>query len=307
MLGAVGALFLAVLGVLSPVGPGTPARAAVTVTLSFSAHQDDDLLFMNPDIASDIKAGYEVWVTYLTAGELLCTQSTLGHCGMSYADTRVQGERAAYSNMAGVANNWQFQLMYFGGHPVAVNNLVGTRVHLIFTFIHAASGWDQCGDLYRLINTPGFSAAPIDGRPAYTRSGFTGMLRGIIDYVRPAYIRGQSSIGHRDADPDNIDHTAGAILLAEADLDGAGNTYLRRDEYTGYQIRQLPDNVAPYWTSVKTSAWDAYWPNDWNLYNFTPPGVRPWGNVMARQYLPPGRIFYPGTHWIPPGDFTNRC
>ncbi|GAA3042625.1 PIG-L family deacetylase [Actinokineospora globicatena] len=291
--------------VLTALAMSVPASATTTATLSFVAHQDDDLLFMNPDIAADIKAGREVWVTYLTAGELPCTPEFAGHCGMDYADTRIQGERAAYSTMAGVANDWQFEQMTFGGHPVAVNHLVGTQVHLVFTFIHAAAGpADNCGDLYRLITVPGFVAHPIDGRPGYTRAAFTGMLDAIIDHVDPDHIRTQSSVGHREPDPDNIDHVTGAILVAEADVDAAGTTRVRRDEYTGYQIRQLPDNVSPYWATAKRAAWDAYWPHDWNLYRGVTPGHRPWDNVMAKQYHPAGRVFTPGIPWIPPADVT---
>lgn len=27
-----------------------------------------------------------------------------------------------------------------------------------------------------------------------------------------------------------------------------------------------------------------------------------WENVMQKQYRPEGRIFWPGTPWVPPGD-----
>ncbi|WP_410647655.1 PIG-L family deacetylase [Amycolatopsis sp. cmx-4-54] len=286
------------------VAAHSPAASADdnTTTLSFSAHQDDDLLFMNPDIASDVQAGYNVWVTYLTAGELPCESHH--PCGMDYADTRIQGERAAYAEAAGVPNAWTYEEMWFGGHPVAVNHLDGTNVHLVFTYIHAAAGpEDNCGDLYRMLHDDSYSARPIDRRPAYTKDTFVGMLRSIIDYVKPDYMRTQSTVGHRerrgDGIADNVDHVAGAILAADADVDGAGNTLIRRDEYQGYIITDFPDNVGGYWRDRKQQIWNRYKPFDNQM------GPTTWDNVMGKQYRPQGRIFWPGTPWVPPGDFNN--
>src|SRR3546814_4418800 len=60
--------------------------------LAFVAHLDDDLLFMNPDIASNIEAGGCVQVVYLTA-------SDAGE-GEHYMLGRERGVRAAYAYMA---------------------------------------------------------------------------------------------------------------------------------------------------------------------------------------------------------------
>lgn len=295
---------LSAIGMLTVPAASTAAQAAATTTLTFVAHPDDDLLFMNPDIASDVQAGYNVWVTYLTAGELSCAKNPpYPSCGMTYADQRIQGERAAYARAARVPNSWTFQQLTFGGHPVAVNHLNGTNVHLVFTYIHAAADEDQCGDLYRMVKNASQVVRPIDGRPTYTQAAFITMLRGIIDHTNPAYIRTQSTIGHREPAPDteHIDHTAGALLVAAADVDGAGNTRIRRDEYTGYPIRNLPDNVWGYWRDEKQAIWNAYKPYDHQM------GPTSWDAVSGRQYLPSGRIFHPGVAWVPPGDFNPTC
>lgn len=272
--------------------------AQVTTTLTFSAHQDDDLLFMSPDVLSDVQAGYNVWVVYMTAGELPCGEG-FPACGMDYADMRIQGERAAYARAARMPNNWIYEPYYFNGHELATNRLAGTNVHLVFTFIHAAAGSDQCGDLARMVFSRNYVAQPIDGRPAYTGYSFVATLRAIIDWLRPDYIRTMSSLGHREPDPDNVDHVASAILAADADTISGNQTWIRRDEYQGYVIRQpsYPENVFGYWRDEKTAAWDAYWPHDPNIA----PGS--WYNVMGKQYLPVGRIFWPGTPWVRPPDF----
>lgn len=270
---------------------------ALTTTVSFSAHQDDDLLFMNPDIASDIQAGFTVWVVYLTAGDIPYRPGK-DYGGYAYADMRINGVRAAYARAAKRTNNWSFEQLTLGGHPVASNRLVGTNVRLVYTFIHAAAGpEDNCGDLWRMWHDPAFVAQPIDGRPSYTKSSFTGMLRGVLDATQPDYIRSQSTIGHREGD--NVDHTAGALFVADADVNADMTTRFRRDEYTGYAIQNMPDNVSGYWRTEKTAIWNKYWPFDPELNSSS------WQNVMGKEYRPTGRIFQPGSPWVPPGDFTT--
>jgi LmbE family N-acetylglucosaminyl deacetylase len=279
----------------------TPSvSASPTTTLTFVAHQDDDLLFMNPDVASDIQAGYNVWVVYLTAGDIPYREGN-NYGGMEYVDMRIQGVRAAYARTASVPNNWTYQAMYFNGHEVATNVLNGTNVRLVFTFMHAAANpEDSCGDLFRMLHDPSFVANPIDGRAPYTYGSYVGMLRSIIQTANPNYMRTQSTIGHRDAIVDHVDHVAGAILAADADVDGQNNTWKPRYEYSGYVIQNFPENIFGYWRNEKTAIWDQYLPNDPELA----PGS--WSNLMGRQYIMSGRIFAAGVPWVPPGDF-NSC
>jgi LmbE family N-acetylglucosaminyl deacetylase len=82
---------LAVAAAAVLTGQTAQAVPATTSTISFVAHQDDDLLFMNPDIASDVQAGYNVWIVYLTAGQVQFRDE------MEYANQRIVGARAAYA------------------------------------------------------------------------------------------------------------------------------------------------------------------------------------------------------------------
>ncbi|MEV6710493.1 PIG-L family deacetylase [Lentzea sp. NPDC051208] len=282
----------------------THAQAMTRTTVSFVAHQDDDLLFMNPDIASDVEAGYNVWVVYLTAGEVHTRPA------FPYANQRIEGERAAYAETAGVADNWTYEEMWFNGHPVATNRLNGTNVRLVFMYIHGASGGcpdspdpsgDPYGDLYKMLTDSPYVARPIDGRPAYNRFSFIGTLHAIIGHANPDYIRSGSTIGHRDTPRrDHVDHVSAAILVAEANLvDGTRNTWKRRDEYTAYNSSSYPENVFGYWRQRKAEIWDQYWPHDPEL------GRDTHLYALSRQIRPEGRIFYPGTVWVPPGDFVT--
>ena len=269
----------------------------LTTTVTFCAHQDDDLLFMNPDVASDIQAGYDVWVVYLTAGDIPFRPNKL-YGGLEYSYLRLQGLRAAYARAAGVPSDWVHEELSLASRPVATNVLAGTNLRLVFTFIHAAAGpEDGCGDLWRMWHDPAFLAQPIDCRPAYDKATFIDLLRAILATAGPDYIRSQSTIGHRFGD--HVDHVSGALLVADADADAEGRTLIQRDEYTGYAIRGMPDNVFGYWRDEKAAIWNEYWPHDPELNGTA------WQEVMGREYSPQDRRFAPGAPWVPPGDFTT--
>src|SRR5689334_1581746 len=58
------------------------------------AHEDDTLLFMNPDMQASIRAGNPVETVFLTAGD--------AGLGVDYQLEREAGARAAYALLAGV-------------------------------------------------------------------------------------------------------------------------------------------------------------------------------------------------------------
>lgn len=75
------------------------------VRMQIVAHEDDDFLFMNPDIEDAIAAGYDSVTVYLTAGEtngaggVTCT-SDLETSRSEFARQRQLGVLAAYAKMA---------------------------------------------------------------------------------------------------------------------------------------------------------------------------------------------------------------
>ena len=77
--------------------PPTLAQCHGIKDLAFVAHLDDDLLFMNPDIASNVEAGGYVRLVYLTA-------SDAGE-GDGYMLGR-ERVRAAYAYMAHQPDEW---------------------------------------------------------------------------------------------------------------------------------------------------------------------------------------------------------
>ena len=77
------------------VTEGGDAGRCAARELRIVAHQDDELLFMNPDLLESLHAGHCVRTVYLTAGD--------AGKGVAYASTRDAGMRAVYAEMAGRA------------------------------------------------------------------------------------------------------------------------------------------------------------------------------------------------------------
>ena len=97
--------------------PGSRSGPAQGATLTIVAHEDDDLLFISPDVLHAIQAGSLVRTVFLTAGD----------DGMpaSYWMTREEGPLAAYALMAGAANSWTQSDAGVSGHPIPLYTLAG--------------------------------------------------------------------------------------------------------------------------------------------------------------------------------------
>ncbi|MFD8081299.1 hypothetical protein ACFV4F_06325 [Kitasatospora sp. NPDC059722] len=118
--------------------------------LQIVAHEDDDILFMNPDLARQYDAPSTT--VYLTSGE----QATTTESACLYAQHREEGARDAHATLAGVANDWAFDTLTLGnGKTVEVDTLRGTAnpVRLVFFRLYqsgdpGAAGETSLDDLY---------------------------------------------------------------------------------------------------------------------------------------------------------------
>src|SRR5262249_33560664 len=89
------------------------------------AHQDDDLLFLNPDVDQSIASGSTVFLVYLTAGD--------AGRGARYWTARERGARAAHARMAGVKDVWLPVRVPVAGRIVSIETLAERQsVHLVF-------------------------------------------------------------------------------------------------------------------------------------------------------------------------------
>lgn len=136
--------FRVLTGVLAFCSALTSVSAAKDVTLQISAHQDDDILFMNPDFRNS--AGLtSTTAIFVTAGE---AQGAPGQTREEFAASRQEGSRVAYASMYGATNSWTQSVCSFRGVYFEVDKLQGALdVNLVF--LHLPDGGDGID-----INTP---------------------------------------------------------------------------------------------------------------------------------------------------------
>src|SRR5262249_34843865 len=101
----------------------TGVALAPGADLAIVAHQDDDLLFMQPDLLEAIRRGDGVTTVYITAGN--------GTNGTSYSDRRYEGARDAYGAAAG-SNAWRCGFIDIVGHAAEHCRLEDRAVSLVF-------------------------------------------------------------------------------------------------------------------------------------------------------------------------------
>ena len=162
--------------------------------MNIVAHEDDDLLFMNPDLMHEIAAGYCVRSVYLTAGD--------AGQGEYYWLNREQGSEAAYDTMLGISLNtvWVERIVELSNHEfISVANPKGnTTLSLIFIHLpdgnlngqgFKSSGYESLAKLYSgsisTINS-------VDHQSYYTAAQLTAALSSLMIVYRATEINTQS-------------------------------------------------------------------------------------------------------------------
>lgn len=272
----------------APVPP--PAGCAAGKVLSFVAHPDDDLLFMNPDQDDAIRQGRCVHTVYLTAGDR-------GE-GLGYTLARERGIMAAYADMAGVADAWSTDGLVVGQHTLVRHTLrANPRVQLIMLRLPdpwLGEGWGSLTPLSRLESVPHARVRSYAPYPdTYTRGELVRLLADLIRQERPQAVRLMDpsitipyrSLCWRCAGHDHPDHIAGARLV-EAATTLAPGAY-SRTAYLNYPSQELQANLDAAQTNRKTRIYLRYAKDDPRT---CPPGTdcsRPLGPEAAwvgRQY-----------------------
>ncbi|MCB0872870.1 MAG: discoidin domain-containing protein [Thermoleophilia bacterium] len=233
------------------------ADCAVGSRMIILAHTDDDLVFLNPDVAKDIASGACVRTVYLTAGDEDRAQW--------YWGARERGIMAAYAQMAGVANAWSTSDAGIAGHPILVRTLVGApRISLAFMRMPdgiLGTGGTLYGNqsLKQLFNGDITQIDTVDGTTSYTAAQLRQTLTALMADRQPQVIRIQDYKGNY-LDPDHSDHLSAAFFS-----DQAQQNYATPHVTVGYKdnpTRDLPANVAGQELTTNLNAWGAYVPFD---------------------------------------------
>jgi uncharacterized repeat protein (TIGR01451 family) len=246
--------------------PGGPAQAASCsgTSLNVVAHQDDDLLFMSPDVLHEVQGGSRcvatVYVTAGDAGEL-----------PAYWQGRALGAQAAYAQMAGVANVWTESPLTIGSHPLAMYTLnADTKISLIFmrlpdgNYVYG-TGYPSTGNqsLQHLWQGTLSSIDAVNESTSYTRTDLIDTLTGLMSQFQPDLIRTQDSavgFGHGD----HTDHVASALFAVAAQDPSVYTTLHTVTSYIDYltspedRLPEYPQNVFGTDLAAKQAAFYAY-------------------------------------------------
>ncbi|MFI6582819.1 hypothetical protein [Embleya sp. NPDC050493] len=274
------------LGIQGLYAPNASAAPLTTHFVQIVAHEDDDLLFMNPDISGGIKAGVNTTTIYLTAGEADADDP------VAYARRRQAGVMAAYARMAGLTSDdpcardqagpsgcWtRIERSFTGGHLVeefTLNRWTGLR--LVFLDLPETP---RPVSLDQLESAPpnGVSAETLDmdGDPDnhtwpqyYTRPQLvTFITRLLTDY-------GATTVRAQDSAPDTLlatpaypkgdhqTHIAASRLTDEAVRDYGGiNNRVVLEHYRDYNIADMPRNLVDAELAEKADIFEEYRPHD---------------------------------------------
>jgi LmbE family N-acetylglucosaminyl deacetylase len=233
----------------------TPAEetGADLRTLNVVAHQDDDLLFMNPAVSDDIAAGRWVVTVFVTAGD--------AGRGSAYWRGREQGAMAAYAAMAGVPGKWAADTVNLAGHRIQRRSLAGTRVALLF--LRLADGHGNKArpseNLRSLWRGQIPTVRPLDSTDRYTRTGLVRTLTSLMDLLQPDDIRTLDFAGDY-GDGDHADHHTVGYFTYKAQ-----RQYLSEHStsgYLGYPAEFHPVNLSTEERDRKLAWFMAYAPFD---------------------------------------------
>jgi hypothetical protein len=126
----IGVLAVGLSGCMSaePLATNSESLSSDWVDMQIVAHQDDDFLFMNPDLRNAIAAGHSIVTVYLTAGQASGTvDGTM--CTAEFANARQLGIKAAYAHMAFPAEAYPDELTW--SRELVVPDLGATWPHTV--------------------------------------------------------------------------------------------------------------------------------------------------------------------------------
>ncbi len=268
------------------------AGAATTCTASTMfvvAHEDDTLIFQDPALQQNLASGACVQSVFLTAGDDGKSQS--------YWGTREEGVKAAYAQLAGVANKWSTTTTTVNGHLIATATLEA-RPTLSLIFMRLPDGGYPRGlgnplynnqSLMQLWNggnnaTPAeTSITSVDNANTYTYQGLITTLTGLMTSFKPQVIATQNYTAEFNGE-DHNDHVATAYFTRAAQKSYA--TPHELVAYEGYETDTEAANVSGSPLESKQSAFYLYSGYDVNgCASATLCASSPYSEWVRRQYI----------------------
>lgn len=242
-------------------GPETTLTAGSgPLVMHVVAHEDDDILFMNPDLSNALADGTPSVTVFVTAGN-----ATGDPCATVCWDTageplrtwnRQMGAVNAYSRMTGVGDNdpttdevghWTAEAWTVAGKQVERYVLKDHPVHLVFLNLHDAGlGGVLAGGTDTTVVPVG---SPLSGPSTYTAADVVEVLRQLMVTYRPTVLRAQDELPDRRYSGDHSDHVSAAKFAGQAALLYGGP--MVQVNYRDYNIGDSPVNLDPATAGAK--------------------------------------------------------
>lgn len=203
-----------------------------THDLVIVAHQDDDLLFMQPDLWNVVHQHDPVTIVYVTAGD--------AGAGLDYAVSRIVAVKAAYGWVAG-SQDWRCRWIDLAGHPAHRCDLDAAPVSLVFLgYPDGGIRGDRPDSLLHLFEGAIEHADTVAVHVArYDRPGLVATLTELITSLQPSIIRTlEVSAVHGD---DHSDHMLVGALTVLAAARARSDAALM--SYRGYNVNGEPPNL----------------------------------------------------------------
>jgi LmbE family N-acetylglucosaminyl deacetylase len=271
----------------------TTAVCSGPTIVNIVAHQDDDLLFLNPDLQRDIAAGHCIRTIYITAGDAGSNQF--------YWLGREQGSEAAYSKMIGIDALWVQRTVKLAENEFVTVASPKTNKNISLIFMHLADGnihgegfaASRHESLQKLLRGQIPSIQAVYGESFYTTDSLIHALAELLHVYQPAEVRTLSTFVSTRY-PDHSDHMTVSRLVERAHAQYEKEQYdntvsIPLKHYIGYPIHQMDENISGDDLAKKTAAFLAYAKHDNGVCQSFElcSGSTAYGAYLRRQYQLP--------------------
>lgn len=230
--------------------------------LNIIAHEDDDLLFINPKIIDDFADNRCVKTIYITAGD--------AGAGAAYWTGRQNGAENSYSKMIGYKGSWINKTVTIADNEYVTiaTPRINNKATLIF-FNLPDGGMRGQGfkatnyqTLSKLLHGSISTINSVDKQSKYSLNQLESALQTLITKIQPITIRTQSSV-NSSKHPDHSDHQSVNAIVTQTYSNYVKDQFhsvvkIPIYYYAGYPVYSMPRNIFGTEYDQKISAFLAY-------------------------------------------------
>lgn len=228
------------------------------------AHQDDDILFMNPNVIHQINKGACIRSVYLTAGD--------SGSSKLYWLSREEGSKAAYATMFHLKNpQWTTRSVAISESKLVTVTSLKDDPRIVLVFMHLPDG-NTSGKGFPATHQESLAKLrdgtiprihTVDGQASYTTTELVSALSILMEAYRPTEIQTMATTNFSSHYPDHSDHlNTGAYTQLAYTQYTQQNPALPLKFYIGYPIHDRPENVTGQDLADTEAAFFAYAQHD---------------------------------------------